>query len=270
VLVNEPFVRYGEEREMNDLDVTIAPEHAKHAVKALMDLGYVEGVAKIVGGRPTIRGESPLLKIVYRFAPDHLPHFSKIRSDGEGGRATTVDVSLSMTWANGGGSVPVSSYLDGRRLGVDGKSVRVLALDIQFMWIALHCFRHGWLMNLKDFVRDVTLSRFQDILLYWSGCDREDILTPRFRSLLDSPSVRLPVLWTCHFVDELFGSTIVDELGYGRPAHEFIYSGSFDNARTTTPWHGSMWGRLEASDRSKLFDMNQRTPFSLFAEAAGN
>lgn len=233
-------------RRFNDIDTMVHPDDVNRAAAVLTGLAYVERHYfdyKTESLLPISKHQ----QAIYRFSPDHLPHFTRLNPGGMPSH-TVVDVALSLTWHGSQWQIGVGDALDEVQVvgcGIPAGSVELLALPQEYDLIfhVLHLFREGW-FERTVVAKDVRLSQFADVVRGWEALD--PVARERFVNLIRSSGVELPVAWVLCHADAVFGSNMADECGlasYGTREWLSCMSGQGGYLR----WDGDMEQRLRKS-----------------------
>lgn len=249
------------DREMGDLDVAVSFADRQAVIDTMYDLGFQSALPYLDGGRLALRPYDRKLEILYQLAPDHLPHFSRA-TNRDAAPAVVVDFSHDILWHANPFGLSLDSCFDRgiRDIRVDEGFMPAFTIEVQFLWTVLHLFRDAWLMTTPHFEKDVSLSKFRDVLHYWVAY--ESLRGPEFRDLVERGRVEGPVSWVLWHADSVFGTRMLAELGLPRSASKlFLNSASLDAGRTIVNWSGSMAERLRSNNRRALFDFAGKAPW---------
>ncbi|GGT43295.1 nucleotidyltransferase family protein [Streptomyces chromofuscus] len=251
-------------RRFGDIDLMIHPAAQKEAAGVMKELGYSSG--KDYDYRTDTFVDLPRRDLaLYRLYPDHLPHFARPVTD-QGVRWYLADIAFSLTWYSSGWQFPMDEVLqdlDEVRTPA-GDTLPALSPGYNFLFTALHLFREGWFERTVR-QKNLRLGQFADVWRLWNSMD--ETRRAELARLIERHDVAPPIAWVCHFVDELFGSRIVDGLrlaDYCDP--DWLHSvGGTDGGHLS--WSGSMRDRLRTVGPPELRSVPQ-PPHAARARAA--
>ncbi|MGB3239936.1 MAG: nucleotidyltransferase family protein [Geitlerinemataceae cyanobacterium] len=240
-------------RAFSDIDWMILPQFREAASQALADLGYQKGSFDAKTDRVVPHSRETLIK--YRLNPDHLPSHVRLTDDAII-RSIEVDVANSLTWTHSPFQVPIevalAEIVEQPIPGIPEVQLPCFIPKFQFLFTILHLFKEAWIEITIDMGKDVTLSKFADVIRLWNAY-REVLQTDDFVSTLEEFKIVDPVLWVLEHLDRTFKTEIVPSLGLeGRVTEEWLSSAGSKDGKVRS-WRGTMRDRLYCKDRRQLF-----------------
>lgn len=255
-------------RHFGDIDLMVLPEDRDKTAEILYRLGYA-GAKKFDHRTGELLELSRSLKLMYMVYPDHLPHFFRIPVDDDGMPYYMVDVAYNLTWYSSSWQVPMAQALDkvfGVHSGSGPDRVTLPALDAPygFLFVVLHMFREGWFeRTIRE--KDIRLSQCADVWRFWQRFGRgrlDDI-----KKVVAEHSLEPAVAWVCRHVDDVYATTITDELGLDEYCDDrWLHSaGATDGGHLV--WQGNLRTRLR-DRRTPVLQPVDEPPFSAAARVA--
>ncbi|WP_328472980.1 nucleotidyltransferase family protein [Streptomyces sp. NBC_00448] len=253
-------------RHFGDIDLMVPPEHRDRAAEVLYRLGYT-GAKKFDHRTGELLDISRSLQLMYQLYPDHLPHFFRVPADDDGIPYFMVDVAYNLTWYGSSWQILTASALE-RVVTVNGvpeqdDRAELPSLDTPygFLFVVLHLFREGWFeRTIRE--KDVRLGQCADVWRYWErlGRDRGD----EIRNIITEHFLEPAVAWVCRHVDDVYGSSLTDELALGDYCDDgWLHSaGAVDGGYLV--WRGSFSERLR-DRRPLLLEPGSEPPFAAAA-----
>lgn len=240
-------------RAFSDIDWMILPQFREAASLALSDLGYEMGTFDAKTNQIVPHRRETLIK--YRLNPDHLPSHVRLTDDVII-RSIEVDVANSLTWTHSPFQVPIevalADIIEQPIPGISQVQLPCFIPNFQFIFTILHLFKEAWIEITIDMGKDVTLSKFADVIRLWNAY-REVLQTDDFVSTLEEFKIVDPVLWVLEHLDRTLGTEIVASLGLeGRVTEEWLSSAGSKDGKVRF-WQGTMRDRLYCKDRRQLF-----------------
>jgi hypothetical protein len=238
-------------RSFADIDLMVHPDDASAVREVLQSLDYLPEQKF----DPDLGRLIPLPRrtvLLYQINPDHLPHFNRI--DPESGIPFyEVDVAMSLTWQGSGWQVSMDEVMGSARptrVGLEERHLLpTLGDDYALLFVVLHLFRDCW-FEPATAKAGPRISQFADIWRYWQRWGRDN--TEQLRTLIGAHELEPAVAWIAHYVDFLFGSTMIDELGLREfCTPDWLHSASAVDGRYLT-WDGDIRGRLYSGTPSVM------------------
>ena len=254
-------------RYFDDIDLMIHPEDKDQVAETVLGLGFQANLDHDFQADTLV--SLPRQDVaMFRFYPDHLPHFLRPLT-GYGFPYHTVDVCFNITWYGAGWQIPMSDVLaDLAHVDVPGHdetiTLPVLTAPYDFIFTATHLFREAWYERVIA-RKNIRLGLFADMWRQWhrlTPADVQDLAT-----LVDKHAIAPPIAWVCHHVDQIFGSELVAGLGLDAYCDEaWLHSaGAMDGS--CLKWTGSMRDRVRSADPPPLSPAAE-TRFAADARAA--
>ena len=244
-------------RFMNDVDFMTLPEHYGAIEEAFVELGYQHGRFDWQTGvvRPFGRREV----IGYQLNPDHILPCARLVDDPIV-RAVHLDFASSLTWSRSPYEVPIHEALAEIATqplpGHPGVFLPCFTPAYQFLFTVLHFFRESWFAKWIEHGQDANLIKLADVVRLFEA-HRGDLLAPAFADLVRRTQTTDPLLWVLTHTDRTLGTHLVSSLGIdGEPSEAFL-QGAVGPDGEPRRWRGSMRARLQAKDRSSLFELTE-------------
>ena len=250
VLDNELYENEGY-RFLSDADFIVKSQYKKEVMDLLNELGFSMGTVdwKSNGIREFSRQEY----LIYINTPDKLPEFVK-KIDDEIIKYVSVGFVCSLTWEKCEYKVDIDKAFQDIRsveIGIDNYKIPVLDIAYHYIYIILHLYKHAWLEYLSRWNNDVNLAKFGDVYRYYKKYEK--IILTKLPEIIKNQNIEKPVIWTLQHTDEIFGSNIVEKLGYkGFLDYDYLHS-SGDKKGNVRKWNGTMRERLFSKNRKLLF-----------------
>ena len=200
-------------RFFSDVDLMIRPEDKEATAEVLRSHGYAEGKRYDFRTRRLV--SRPRAEIItYKLYPDHLPHFYRLPADSSL-PFFMVDVAYNLTWYGCSWQIPMSEVLGTvGRVPVSAtnpeRTLPALSASYGFLFLVTHLFREAWFeRTIRD--KGVRLTQFADVLRYWRRYS--DTYGEEIRALIAQYELGPVVAWVCHYVDQLFDSHLIEQVG---------------------------------------------------------
>ncbi len=240
-------------RTFSDIDLMILPQSRTLVSQILSELGYEMGTFD--GKTGTILPHSRKTLIGYQLNPDHLPSHMYLTDDPII-RFIELDVANSLTWTLSLFQVPIEVALaEIVYQSIPGNSevqMPCFIPEFQFIFTILHLFKEAWVELTVSLGKDVTLSKFGDVVRLWN-IYRNILQTEAFMGMLEELGMIEPMVWVLEHLDRTFHTGIVTALGLeGRVTEEWLLSAGAANGKVRR-WRGTMRERLYCKNRQQLF-----------------
>jgi Uncharacterised nucleotidyltransferase len=240
-------------RAFSDMDWMIPPQFRESASQALSELGYHRGTFDPKANQIVPHSRETLIK--YRLNPDHLPSHIRLTDDPII-RSIEVDVANSLTWTHCPFQVPIeralAEIIEQPIPGMAEVQLPCFIPKFQFIFTILHLFKEAWIEMTIDMGKDVTLSKFADVVRLWNAYP--DVLqTDDFAIALEELNIIDPILWVLEHLDRTLHTEIVASLGLtGRVTEDWLSSAGSKDGKVRY-WRGTMRDRLYCKNRQQLF-----------------
>ena len=236
-------------RVYNDIDVMIAPADRPGALKALTELGYAPST-RFDPVTQELEKISRAAERIYQMSPDHLPHAHRLTED-TCVPVVCVDVANSFTWHGCPWQVPVDKVLariESTPVG-PGATLPALSPADMFLFLCLHLFREGWVERTIR-TKDVSLAQFADIARQWRRAST--VTRERVAEETREFGLSAPIAWVCAHADQLFATSMVDELGLRATATRAWLASAQGSSGLALCWPGDMERRLRSGEAPVL------------------
>lgn len=250
VLDNELYGNEGY-RFLSDADFIVKQEYKKEVIEILKKLNF--NVGTVDWKNNSIKELSREEYLIYMNTPDKLPEFVK-KIDNDIIKYVSIGFVTSLTWRKCEYIVDINEAFKNLRnveIGLGNKKIPTLSIIYHYIYIILHLYKHAWLEYLSRWNNDVNLVKFGDVYRYYKKYKK--IIDVELPNIIKVQNIERPIIWTLQHTDEIFGSNIVENLGYkGFLDEEYLHSAG-DKKGNIRIWKGNMRERLKSKNRKALF-----------------
>lgn len=250
VLDNELYENLGY-RFLSDADFIVKPEYKKEVMDSLKELGFKIGTVDWLTN--SIKELSREEYLVYMNTPDKLPEFVK-EIDDEIVKYVSIGFVTSLTWRKCEYNVEIDEAFKNIReveIGIEDEKIPVLNIVYHYVYIILHLYKHAWLEYLSRWNNDVNLAKFSDVYRYYQKY--KEIIDKELPNIMKKHNIEKPIAWTLYHTDEIFGSSILKNIGYDNFLNDEYLHSAGDKKGNIRIWKGNMRERLQSKKRKDLF-----------------
>ena len=238
-------------RFLSDADFIVKKEYKKKVMELLKECGFVVGTVDWKNN--CIREMQREEYLRYITTPDKLPEFV-CALDDEIIKYVSIGFVTTFTWDKCEYKVDIEKAFKEnieREIGIANYKIPTLSDEYHYIYIILHLYKHAWVEYLSKWNNDVNLAKFGDVYKFW--VDNEEKLCKNLPKIMKEENIEKPILWTLEHTDNIFGTNIVEKLGYKNFLEKEYLNMAGDNKGNTKMWKGTMRDRLQSKDRKSLY-----------------
>lgn len=210
LILSKQLYQYPFSRPMNDIDLIVDISHKTNVEKILNRQGYCQGYIDLKNNNimSFSREEHILCNITKNKMLGHVK-----KSENALVPPIYIGVDFSVTWSDCPIQLPLNTLFQSKEaFPIDNKNnlIDSFSLDIHFIYIILHLLKHAWSKSLQDSKDGCNLLQFADVYRFWEKYknDFSNMVKCRIKEF----KIEKYVAWVLGHTDNIFGSSIVNEL----------------------------------------------------------